>query len=75
MGFLKPKIEMPPPLPPVSEMPEAPSMDDPSVDEAGEEAKKKNKKKKGRKSTILTGLSGDLTPAELNNPTLLGDKI
>jgi len=72
MGFLKPKIEMPPPVPPISDLPEAPSIDDPSVDEAGEEAKKKTKKKKGRSSTILTGMMGDQNTVELNNPTLLG---
>lgn len=72
MGFLKPKIEMPPPLPPISDLPEAPSDDDPNIDDAGEEARKRMRNKKGRKSTILTGNSGDLTLAELNTPTLLG---
>ena len=55
MGFLKPKIEMPPPLPPISDLPEAPSDDDPNIDDAGEEARKRIKNKKGRKATILTG--------------------
>ena len=72
MSFLKPKIEMPPPLPPISDLPEAPSDDDTNIDAAGEEAKKNEKKKKGRKSTILTGNSGDLSLAELSTPTLLG---
>ncbi len=47
MSFLKPKIEMPPPLPPISDLPEAPSDDDPNIDAAGEEAKNNEKKKEG----------------------------
>ena len=73
-SIFKPKM---PPLPPVAPPPEPPSAELSAEEKARIAADERamERKRKGRKSTILTGVSGDLTPAELNNPTLLGDKI
>ena len=70
MGFLKPKVIMPPPLPEMKPLPDAPKMDDPDVVEAGE-AEVATTKGKGRKSTILTSNQGLLDDAETYKPTLL----
>tara|TARA_R100000781_G_scaffold9377_5_gene8169 strand:+ start:6758 stop:6973 length:216 start_codon:yes stop_codon:yes gene_type:complete len=70
MGFLKPKVIMPPPLPEIKPLPDAPKMDDPDVVEAGE-AEVAKTKGKGRKSTILTSNQGLLEDAETYKPTLL----
>lgn len=70
MGFLKPKVYTPPPLPEIKPLPDAPTMEDPDVVEAGE-AETKTTKGKGRKATILTSNQGLLDEAETYKPTLL----
>lgn len=72
MGFLKPKVIMPPPPPPPAELPEAPMVDDVENLEAEAEELARLRKKKGRKATILTSMLGDQTEAELDKPSLLG---
>lgn len=72
MGFLKPKVIMPPPPPPPAELPEAPMVDDVENLEAEELERARLRKKKGRQATILTSMLGDTTEAELNKPSLLG---
>tara|TARA_Y100000592_G_scaffold1956_1_gene3059 strand:+ start:336 stop:557 length:222 start_codon:yes stop_codon:yes gene_type:complete len=72
MGFLKPKVVMPPPPPDPQPVPEAPMVDDVENIEASEEERERLRKKKGRQATILTSMLGDTTEAELNQPSLLG---
>jgi len=72
MGFLRPKITPPPPIPEPTPLPEAPDESDKDVVDAGKEQVKKTKKKKGRTSTILTSMMGDETEANINTKTLLG---
>ena len=71
MGFLKPKIVMPPPLPEPEPLPVAPTMEDPEVAAAGEAAVAAVKEKKGRTKTILTSPQGLIEEAETYKPTLL----
>jgi len=73
MGFLSPKISMPP-LPPVQPLPEAPSTEvsQEEKDAIAAEQRKMERKRKGRKSTILTGPLGVEDEAETENKTLLG---
>ena len=71
MGFLKPKIIMPPPLPEPEPLPVAPTMEDPEVAEAGEAAVAAVKEKTGRKKTILTSPQGILEEEESYKPSLL----
>jgi len=73
MGFLSPKVSMPP-LPPVQPLPEAPSTEVSQEEKnriAAEQAKME-RKRKGRKSTILTSPLGVEDEAETENKTLLG---
>ena len=70
MSFLSPKVHTPPPLPEIKPLPDAPTMEDPDVVEAGE-AETKTTKGKGRKATILTSNQGLLDEAETYKPTLL----
>ena len=73
MGFLSPKISMPP-LPPVQPLPEAPSTEVSAEEKeriAAEQAKME-RKRKGRKSTILTSPLGVEEEAETEKKTLLG---
>lgn len=72
MGFLRPKVIMPPPPPDPEPVPEAPDPDDVELTEAELEERERLRKKKGRKGTILTSMLGDTTEAELNKPSLLG---
>jgi hypothetical protein len=72
MGFLRPKITPPPPMPEPTPLPEAPDETDEDVIDAGKEQVKKTKRKKGRTSTILTSMMGDETEANINTKSLLG---
>jgi len=72
MGFLKPKVIMPPAPTPPEPMPEAPDVSDKDVQAAAEEEARRLRKKKGRTSTILTGMMGDDSEATLGRKTLLG---
>ena len=73
MGFLSPKVSMPP-LPPVQPLPEAPSTEV-SQEEKNRIASEQaaiERKRKGRKSTILTSPLGVEEEAETESKTLLG---
>lgn len=72
MGFLKPKVIMPPAPTPPEPMPEAPDVSDEDVKAAAEEEARRLRKKKGRTSTILTGMMGDDSEATLSKKSLLG---
>lgn len=72
MGFLKPKVIMPPAPTPPEPMLEAPDVSDEDVKAAAEEEARRLRKKKGRTSTILTGMMGDDSEATLGRKTLLG---
>tara|TARA_R110000823_G_scaffold55585_2_gene135953 strand:+ start:1228 stop:1446 length:219 start_codon:yes stop_codon:yes gene_type:complete len=72
MGFLKPKVVMPPPPTAPEPMPEAPDVSDEDVKAAAEEEARRLRKQKGRTSTILTGMMGDDSEATLNRKSLLG---
>ena len=73
MGFLMPKVSMPPPPPAPSPMPEAPAYDD--KDRAAETAAKQAKmraSRTGRSSTILTSAQGLEDDETTTKKTLLG---
>lgn len=72
MGFLKPKVVMPPPPPPPEPVPEAPEPDAADIQAAEDAERARLNKKKNRKSTILTSMMGDETEANINTKTLLG---
>ena len=72
MGFLKPKVVMPPPMPDPAPMPTPPDPEGVEETEALEEEQKRLRNKKGRKSTILTSVLGDTSAPELKSPSLLG---
>ena len=73
MGFLSPKVSMPP-LPPVQPAPPPPSSEvsQKEKDRIAAEQAAIERKRKGRKSTILTGPLGVEEEAETENKTLLG---
>ena len=73
MGFLMPKMSMPP-MPPIQPLPTPPSTEVSAEEKqriASEQAKIE-RKRKGRKSTILTGSLTPEAEAEIEKKTLLG---
>ena len=74
MGFLRPKMPTPPPLPPVHPLPEPPKAEvsQEEKDRIAAEQRAMERKRKGRKSTILTSPLGVEEEAETEKKTLLG---
>lgn len=62
--FSPPSPSLPPPPPP------SPTEDDPAVEEARRQRRLAEARRRGRQATILTGGSGDESPASVNRPRL-----
>ena len=74
MGFLKPKIQAMPAIPPVQPLPEPPKYDDAArAEEAAKKRARLRNQSTGRSSTILTGAEGlEDDDSKIAKKTLLG---